>query len=254
MTSHTSPSGVDSAPSRNTVYASVREEAMQLFATVRTLAVGEFAAYLVVLSTMLQSGQVLTVIALLVTAYGAVVFTTRMGQHWFLQALRQNTYLFVAFELPSREENRASDHRELWILAGRSEAWEKPPAPETDAEARNPEPSAIEPAGGGSRVRFAGDLRQFLHLQLALVFTVAIAGIFTLVRLWSSSPANERIVDVVAVAVGSLASVLTLVYLKVQLAKVDSHGPAILEQWLKYTKHRSARDEAYLKHVKGHLD
>jgi len=215
------------------------------------LAVAEFAAYLALLAGVLQTEKIETVIALLVITYGAIAFTTRMGQHWFLQALRQNAYLFVAFELPSRglanrEESRGSNHRELWILAGRSEAfW-------VGKAAANPQarkPNAPKPAYGGSRIRFAGDLKQFLQLQLTLVATVALAGIVTLGRIYGEHPPQYPVTIVVVGLLAAVTTAVPLAYLVSQISAADGHGDEITAQWLEYMDDRQRREDAYVKHV-----
>jgi|GEM_PF-5396391 len=179
---------------KDCVYSSLREETLQLFGAVRTIAIGEVGAMLIIVSAMLDVKSPLGIAALLFTACGLLVFTTTLGQHWFLQALRQSSYLFFAYELPAFRENPERNLQDFWLLASRSES------------AYRRKTSAGEK---GPHIHMGGDLERFIDQQLWLLCFAAIAACVVLVlRSSAPSPAGSVLWPTISAVVLTLATAL----------------------------------------------
>ncbi len=217
---------------KDSVYSSLREETLQLFSAVRTVAIGEVGAMLIIVSTMLNLKSPLGTAALFFTACGLLVFTTRLGQHWFLQALRQSTYLFLAHDVAEFRNTSRSNLQDYWILASRSEsAFRKKHAG----------------SGKGPHIHMGGDLERFIDQQIWLLGFAALAALVAFVLAFSA-PAHGAHTLVAAMAAVSML-IVTAAYVFVQRRAVQDYAPKLAEFWKIYLENREEHDLAYLKGV-----
>lgn len=101
-------------------YSGLRQEMTQTFYAFRQLISAEYAAYAYVLVALLQAARLETMMLFDCLLAGLVIIVTLLGRSWFLQAVRQGSYLLAAFELPARNASEAADAAAYWILANRS--------------------------------------------------------------------------------------------------------------------------------------
>ncbi len=219
---------------KDCVYSSLREETLQLFSAVRTLAMGEVGAMLAIVSAMLNVKDFLGAVALLFTASGLLVFTTTLGQHWFLQALRQSSYVFFAHEVPAFRQNAGLNMQDLWILASRSEG---------EFRKNN---SAKEP---GPHIHMGGDLERFIDQQFWLLGFAVLAAIVATCLHWPKSGPQgyEFLQDVLA----GIIAVVTVAFLFVQRRAVSEYSRALARFWHAYLADRESNDCKYLKKVEA---
>ncbi|HEX3464701.1 MAG TPA: hypothetical protein VHS78_11690, partial [Candidatus Elarobacter sp.] len=93
---------------------------------VRQLGIGENAAFAIILVELLKTKSIYELMALNTVLLGLIYFATRLGRDWFVQAYRQLSYIFVAYELAERNvliRLPQKNFFDLWVLANRSEAY-----------------------------------------------------------------------------------------------------------------------------------
>ncbi len=209
---------------KDCVYSSLREETLQLFSSIRTAIMGEVGGALIVVSAMFTVKAPLGSAALLLVSCGLVIFTTSLVQHWFLQALRQSTYLLFAHDLPMLMSQPPGELSDAWLLASRSESMYR----------REHRPSS------GPQIHLGGDLERAIDQQFWLL---GFATLATLINLRLASLYSAHQLSLVLLLLTPAAA--TAIFLLVRRRAVQSYAPAVSASWHSYFSYRRQRDLLY---------
>ncbi len=210
-------------------YAAIRQEMTQTFSTFRQLTMAQYAAYPVLLAALMNATTVGATLLFASLLAALVVVVTVLGRSWFLQAVRQASYILVAFELPALAATPDGDRAGYWILANRSFARYL----KTDRRDTFHFPSR--------------ELRHFLVQQLVLagvaVVVVVLLALIDPGRQLQALSLDARPYAAPAIVVPPLCAVL---YVARELSGADTILHDITRAWLEYARERPKHDDAYL--------
>ena len=244
---------------RKHVYKALRNEATQSIMAVRQLGIGENAAFAIILVELLKTKSLYELLALDSVLLGLIYFAARLGRDWFIQAYRQLSYIFVAYELVERNvliRLPEKNYFDLWVLANRSESFFSGDMHRHGAVPTDPTPRKPFRTHTPGRELRTFLMHQFLLLVIAIAATAfaAIRISFALVPALHPSLSAEHLrqlylsllLNSPLLVIDMTLSVLLLVYLRKQIGQADEAIMRLTLNWLKYQESRGTRDNEYL--------
>jgi hypothetical protein len=212
-------------------YTGIRTEITQIFSSFRQLMLGEYAVYPILLAALLQAGTVRGALIFSTLQAALIVVVVSLGRSWFLQGVRQASYLLVAFELPALSKDPMGNRAAYWILANRSFA------------------KFLNARGRSTYHTPTRELRYFFLQQVALGFVACLAALSVIFFNLDKDDFIWRSKLGVLAFLSMIPPFLATGYAIYETTVNNTINRDITSAWIDYMKGREKADSQYLDEI-----